>query len=749
MKKHLLISIFIVPVLFTTLPAFGMEQQTAATAATAGAAAQAQASTAIAQESSAASSKTAGALPCSAATISKDTIKDLYAKITLAAQLSFYMPSRTVNNFETLFAEAQRLGILFEVLLEDEHNNFALLAAIVTQPALQELVCNACIQNDTYKNLTLLHKAMQEKRESLARHLINAKANVHAKMLSKGDAEGKNIFTITPLMVASLKIPQLIPDLLAAKADLEQTTPPENPTALVLATRNSQYESVVALLDAKANVYHKASNGQDMFQIACKYCRKQPELIAIIRNVYNATLPPGASPLYSIVAISNLPNEKQFAASLNQYNDWKEDERNHLKAAIISLETEQNCETFFKIFNSPNYRNICITGCITPGNRTLLYYAFAYAKYHVMAALLAAGANPNHPSHPDAASGKLNTDAVTTPLRIAIAKHDMHAINLLFAHKADANMPNEIGETPLMLACYMNFPVIADILLQNNANLNVQDQDGLTALMIAVLTNNPALVHRVLQANPNLTLVSHYPHPSTRQPIRKTALQFAQTAVAEKLFWPQHVQGQEVTEVINNNLEIQKAIYAKEVEQTCRVIEKLQTSQQQQRPNTQSAPQAMQASNATAQNNKEGKDKKAVMATAATATTHANLPPLSPEQIQALKAAQEAERQEREKRHLINLQKKEAEKQQAERDIAKDPAQWKWKYDQTQKDLNDPAFDIFLNTKQLAKVKNLCAEYQQIYNGFVACHYRGPEKKTILSRLVRLVRRKKELESAT
>jgi len=84
--------------------------------------------------------------------------------------------------------------------------------------------------------------------------------------------------------------------------------------------------------------------------------------------------------------------------------------------------------------------------------------------------LLQNGANPNARCHGD------------TALHLAAQGNDPTSTRILLQYKANPNIRDDVGRTPLFYASYN----VAKKLLQNGANINIRDEDGNTAMVHAI-----------------------------------------------------------------------------------------------------------------------------------------------------------------------------------------------------------------------------------------------------------------------
>ena len=83
-----------------------------------------------------------------------------------------------------------------------------------------------------------------------------------------------------------------------------------------------------------------------------------------------------------------------------------------------------------------------------------------------------------------------------TALHIAIDCKNINMVKILIKNKANVNIPNKEGKTPLHLAISHNLNInLIKILLKEGANINASDGNGKTALNEAVSQNNIPLIN--------------------------------------------------------------------------------------------------------------------------------------------------------------------------------------------------------------------------------------------------------------
>jgi ankyrin len=166
---------------------------------------------------------------------------------------------------------------------------------------------------------------------------------------------------------------------------------------------------------------------------------------------------------------------------------------------------------------------------------TPLHVAAAYRVRASTEEFLKAGANPNARDNNDNSPLHLATrsesplsvaarptmpplgallgglGATTTPSAPTAARTtaDAAVVELLLAHKADPNLKNKKGETPLLLACASGNAKSVEALIAAKADLRARDSDGNTALILAAQSGNKALLQTILTAKPDLNAANN------------------------------------------------------------------------------------------------------------------------------------------------------------------------------------------------------------------------------------------------
>jgi ankyrin repeat protein len=86
-----------------------------------------------------------------------------------------------------------------------------------------------------------------------------------------------------------------------------------------------------------------------------------------------------------------------------------------------------------------------------------------------------------------------------TALTAAVFKGYTDITEILLKNKADANLPDEQGNTPLMIACQFKNETLVKLLLQYGALKDLKNKSGQTAFEMAVLSENQSIVNLLKQ----------------------------------------------------------------------------------------------------------------------------------------------------------------------------------------------------------------------------------------------------------
>lgn len=93
-----------------------------------------------------------------------------------------------------------------------------------------------------------------------------------------------------------------------------------------------------------------------------------------------------------------------------------------------------------------------------------------------------------------------------SPLHLAIENANLDLVILLLKNSANPNTPDFEGKTPLYRAVEMESPLLASLLLEYKADPNIADEEGITPLHVAVDLGSMELTNLLLthNANPNI-----------------------------------------------------------------------------------------------------------------------------------------------------------------------------------------------------------------------------------------------------
>jgi ankyrin repeat protein len=119
----------------------------------------------------------------------------------------------------------------------------------------------------------------------------------------------------------------------------------------------------------------------------------------------------------------------------------------------------------------------------------LLLAAIQYKSSDSVLWILQSGANPNGPDK-----------SFVTPLELATESDDFASIQSLVEHRADVNLPNRHGETPLHIAAFEDTSFESfELILNAGADINITDKSNKTALHLACSEFNPQKIKSILK----------------------------------------------------------------------------------------------------------------------------------------------------------------------------------------------------------------------------------------------------------
>ncbi|MDR3306904.1 MAG: ankyrin repeat domain-containing protein [Endomicrobium sp.] len=88
----------------------------------------------------------------------------------------------------------------------------------------------------------------------------------------------------------------------------------------------------------------------------------------------------------------------------------------------------------------------------------------------------------------------------------AVLISDLESVKKFIDSKADLEIRDSSGNTPLILACLNRNYEIASYLLKNEANVNARNNAGLSPTLIAAMQNDTEALSLVLHYNANILL---------------------------------------------------------------------------------------------------------------------------------------------------------------------------------------------------------------------------------------------------
>ncbi|CAL4066548.1 unnamed protein product [Meganyctiphanes norvegica] len=93
-----------------------------------------------------------------------------------------------------------------------------------------------------------------------------------------------------------------------------------------------------------------------------------------------------------------------------------------------------------------------------------------------------------------------------TALHAASASNHPAMVRLLLRARADKDIMNKEGQTPISVASYFGFTEVVIVLAARGANVNIPTNTGITALMSATEAGHLSVVEALIAAHANLTL---------------------------------------------------------------------------------------------------------------------------------------------------------------------------------------------------------------------------------------------------
>jgi len=99
-----------------------------------------------------------------------------------------------------------------------------------------------------------------------------------------------------------------------------------------------------------------------------------------------------------------------------------------------------------------------------------------------------------------------------TLLMYAASVNDLDTVNLLLKAKANPDIPDHLGFTPLIVAANKGFTEIANALIRAGANLNLRNNAGMTALIVAVYGGNNDIIVALIRNGADITIADGLGH---------------------------------------------------------------------------------------------------------------------------------------------------------------------------------------------------------------------------------------------
>ena len=131
-------------------------------------------------------------------------------------------------------------------------------------------------------------------------------------------------------------------------------------------------------------------------------------------------------------------------------------------------------------------------------------------------------------------------EAKESLLHYAVRFNSIDFARLLLMHKANPNIKNANGDTPLMLACKMGKENFIKLLLKFNADINERNNFGETSIHMALLNGNIDIIRVLINEKTNLSLLTdsnrsivHYAVKSGKISVLKYIIEKTNSSVNE------------------------------------------------------------------------------------------------------------------------------------------------------------------------------------------------------------------------
>jgi|UniRef100_A0A6C0GZF5 ankyrin repeat protein len=300
-------------------------------------------------------------------------------------------------------------------------------------------------------------------------------------------------------------------------------------------------------------------------------------------------------------------NTQLFNFAISQ--DWENIEKIIKENKDIDLNIRDDSNNyliqFIILYNKPNLIDIfvekkCRMDIIDNDGKTLLYYAIKFNYIKLVEKLLSINyigfpiidlkdKNKYYPIHHailfnnqsileilinNKADINIKDSFGNTPLFIAIKQKNFKIIKYLLSNKKiNINITNDIGETALHIACNYEQESIVDLLLQNkDLDINLQDfQNKFTPIIYAIALNNFNIVNMLInQDNINLllqdnlgnTAVHHSIIEETSTEIKKIINEKIEKDKLKEIFNMTNINGNTILHLLlENNIQINLSLY--------------------------------------------------------------------------------------------------------------------------------------------------------------------------------------------
>jgi serine/threonine-protein phosphatase 6 regulatory ankyrin repeat subunit B len=333
-------------------------------------------------------------------------------------------------------------------------------------PAENEIFADSKDATAATEKLRILSETMKAENIQEIRELIQAGADVNLR----------NRYGWTLLFKATYdRQTDIVKLLLEAKVDVEgkcaSVTHEMNAyTPLLWASKWGQTEIVKMLVDAKANVNVADAEGYTPLLYTIGHVTDSPrENIDIIKQLLAANANPDASLI-----------------------------RGGQTALLKAIGSKENVEYDIVTLLIAAKANINVAD---ESGKTPLWAAMANNHFRTAALLIDSGANVN-------ALGEGCTPLLLTINSSASSLLKNEMVKKLLAAKADVNIPNEVGTTPLLLAVAIEDFVLVKTLLDAKADVNASAKNGDTPLYQACTRGNIMILQQLLAANANVNTIN-------------------------------------------------------------------------------------------------------------------------------------------------------------------------------------------------------------------------------------------------